>query len=450
MSSSCRTFQGKWVVPVAPAPRRVGGGLVDKRMVSPAPRGGVITIVPDFSLILHDFVEAHARGGLGTGKLEGDEENDGGRHVATKDADDTCGGGRAAHRGGRRLRDGRAGPLAVPILHALGGTRRRVRAVPVRRGARGQGGGRRGPGVPLRPGPVAPRVGRHARPDPRGRRHRGPPVPGGPHPDRPGRGRRTPRRRLGDPAARAARARARGHRPRRRRSSTRSAAFWACSTPRTRSRHSRRSCSARSPSGCSPARRGRGSGRSPSAGAPAQRVARAIRWLRDHFAEPLRVEDAREARGDEPVGAPPPLQERDGPEPAPVPEAAPAPGGAAADGRRRGWTPARRRSGSGTRARPSSAGSTGGCSATRPAGTWPRSRSKLSRRRNPGFTFSRYSADYVFHSVRDPVVGRRAVAPLGPGRVTPRCGCDRNGISCGVFGKHECRPKSILLVAQVV
>ena len=34
-----------------------------------------------------------------------------------------------------------------------------------------------------------------------------------------------------------------------------------------------------------------------AAGAPAQRIARAIRWLRDHFADPLRVESlARQAR----------------------------------------------------------------------------------------------------------------------------------------------------------
>jgi len=36
---------------------------------------------------------------------------------------------------------------------------------------------------------------------------------------------------------------------------------------------------------------------SAAAGAPAQRIARAVRWLRDHFADPLRVEAlAREAR----------------------------------------------------------------------------------------------------------------------------------------------------------
>ena len=34
-----------------------------------------------------------------------------------------------------------------------------------------------------------------------------------------------------------------------------------------------------------------------AAGAPAQRIARAVRWLKDHFADPLRVESlAREAR----------------------------------------------------------------------------------------------------------------------------------------------------------
>src|SRR5436309_16125241 len=43
-----------------------------------------------------------------------------------------------------------------------------------------------------------------------------------------------------------------------------------------------------------------------SAGAPAQRIARAIRWLKDHFADPLRVESlARHVRMSPPAFHPP-------------------------------------------------------------------------------------------------------------------------------------------------
>ena len=68
-----------------------------------------------------------------------------------------------------------------------------------------------------------------------------------------------------------------------------------------------------------------------SAGAPAHRIARAIRWLKDQFADPLRIESLAKHVGMSLVGVSPPLQERDGDEPAPVPEAAAPPGGPAAD-----------------------------------------------------------------------------------------------------------------------
>ena len=75
-----------------------------------------------------------------------------------------------------------------------------------------------------------------------------------------------------------------------RHSSTRSAASWPCSTPRGDRGRSRRSCSGRSPSGVLTGPQGARLRQIAAAGAPAQRIARAIRWLRDHFAEPLRVE----------------------------------------------------------------------------------------------------------------------------------------------------------------
>ena len=147
--------------------------------------------------------------------------------------------------------------------------------------------------------------------------------------------------------------------------------------PRGPARHARgtsarspRSCSGRSPTGCSPARRGAAPadrrGRRP--GAP-DRPGHPL--AEGPLRRPAPGRGAGEAGADEPVGVPPALQGGDGAEPAPVPEAAAAPGGPAADARGRDWTRPRRRTGSGTRARRSSAASTGGCSAHRPDRTWP-------------------------------------------------------------------------------
>ena len=61
--------------------------------------------------------------------------------------------------------------------------------------------------------------------------------------------------------------------------------------------HFPRSCFASSRTACSPASRVRGFDRSLRPVPRAQRIARAIRWLKDHFAEPLRIEAlAREVR----------------------------------------------------------------------------------------------------------------------------------------------------------
>ena len=76
-----------------------------------------------------------------------------------------------------------------------------------------------------------------------------------------------------------------------------------------------------------------------SAGAPAQRIAKAIRWLRGPFRRPSAHRVTGEACKDEPVGVSPPFQGRDGHEPPSVPEAPAAPGGPPADagrGARRG------------------------------------------------------------------------------------------------------------------
>ncbi len=148
-----------------------------------------------------------------------------------------------------------------------------------------------------------------------------------------------------------------------------------------------------------------------SAGAPAQRIALAIRWLKDHFAEPLRVESLAKHVRMSPsafhlhfkgVTAMSPLQYQ---KRLRLQEA-----------RRlmlgEGLDAARPRFVSGTRARPSSAESTGGCSAPRRARTWPHSRSKLSRRISLAFT--------VAVRLLAPDLQQRASVPTHHGR------CDRS------------------------
>lgn len=101
-----------------------------------------------------------------------------------------------------------------------------------------------------------------------------------------------------------------------------------------------------------------------AAGAPAQRIARAIRWLKDHFADPLRVEWlAKQVRMSpsafhlhfKGVTALSPLQYQ---KRLRLQEAR-------GLMRAKGSTPPRPRFVSDMRAHPSSAGSTGGCSAPR-------------------------------------------------------------------------------------
>ena len=83
MSSSCRSF--RWKVSCSAgrtrglAPRLGRGAAGQQTNGKPTSPEGVITIVPNFSLILHDLAEARARGAPRTGKLERGEENDGGR-----------------------------------------------------------------------------------------------------------------------------------------------------------------------------------------------------------------------------------------------------------------------------------------------------------------------------------------------------------------------------------
>ena len=85
-----------------------------------------------------------------------------------------------------------------------------------------------------------------------------------------------------------------------------------------------------------------------AAGAPAHRIARAVQWLTDHYAEPLRVDELAKRVGMSPSALHLHFKHVTTSEPAPVSEAAEAPGGAADHARRgagrgRGGVPGRRR-----------------------------------------------------------------------------------------------------------